>query len=94
MDAAVFGIGIYNDDLKKIEFPATYENGEALPFYTNSIDDKTRLGPVSFASGKEIIIGNLDKEYKAHIPEVSAPHEGDQPVSVIFLPLIAKENWE
>ena len=91
MDAAVFGIGIYNDALKRIEFPATYENGAALPFYANSIDDKNRFGPVCFNSGKEIVIGNLDKEYKDHIQEVTTPHEGVQPVSIIFLPLIAKD---
>ncbi len=90
MDAAVFGIGIYDDSLKRIEFPATYENGKALPFYANSIDDKNRFGPVCFNSGKEIIVGNLFKEYKDHIQEVPTPHEGGQPVSIIFLPLIAK----
>lgn len=92
MDASVFGIGIYNDDLKRIEFPATYENGEALPFYTNAIDDKNRFGPLCFNSGKEIVIGDLYKEYKDHIQEVVKPHEGAQPVSIIFLPLTAKEK--
>src|SRR5206468_8001850 len=78
MDAAVFGIGIYNDTLKRIEFPATYEHGKPLPFYANSIDDKNRFGPVCFISGKEIIIGNLDKEYKDHLQEITTPHEGGQ----------------
>ncbi len=92
MDAAVFGIGIYNDDTKKLEFPSTYENGQALPFYANSIDDKNRFGPICFTTGKEIIMGNLDKEYKNYIQEVLTPHEGEQPVSIIFLPVIAKEK--
>ncbi|HLY69475.1 MAG TPA: tetratricopeptide repeat protein, partial [Puia sp.] len=92
MDAAVFGIGIYNDSMRRIEFPSTYENGQALPFYANSVDDKNRFGSVCFNSGEEIIIGNLDEEYKTHIEHVAAPHEGGQPVSVIFLPLIAKEQ--
>ncbi|HWC53931.1 MAG TPA: tetratricopeptide repeat protein, partial [Chitinophagaceae bacterium] len=48
MDASVFGIGIYNDSLKRIEFPATYEKGKPLPFYTNSVEDKNRLAPVCF----------------------------------------------
>ena len=90
MDAAVFGIGIYHDALKRLEFPATYENGQPLPFYANSIDDKNRFGPVCFNSGKEIIVGNLYKQYQDHIQEVPTPHEGGQPVSIIFLPLIAK----
>ncbi len=90
MDANVFGIGIYNDALKRIEFPSTYENGEPLPFYTNGIDDENRYGSVCFKESKEIIINNLDQEYKDHIQEVATPHEGGQPVSIIFLPLISK----
>jgi signal transduction histidine kinase/Tfp pilus assembly protein PilF len=92
MDAAVFGIGIYNETQKRIEFPSTYENGEALPFYANYTDDRNRFGPVCFTSGKEIIIGNLDEEYKDHIQEVLTPHEGGQPISIIFLPLTVKEK--
>jgi signal transduction histidine kinase/large-conductance mechanosensitive channel len=90
MDANVFGIGIYNDALKRIEFPATYENGQQLPFYTNAVDDKNRFGVVCFTDGKEIIINNLNDEYKDHIQEVSTPQEGAQPASIIYLPLIAK----
>ncbi|HEY2722308.1 MAG TPA: ATP-binding protein [Chitinophagaceae bacterium] len=92
MDANVFGIGIYNDDLKRIEFASTYEEGEALPFYFNSISDKNRFASICFTSGKEIIMGNLDKEHKAYIQEVPTPHEGSQPVSIIFLPLTIKEK--
>lgn len=90
MDANVFGIGIYNESTRKIDFPATFENGAPLPFYANSIDDQNRFGAVCFKSGQEIIINNLDKEYKNYIPEMSTPHEGNQPVSIIFLPLMAK----
>jgi signal transduction histidine kinase/tetratricopeptide (TPR) repeat protein len=92
MDAAVFGIGIYNDNLKRLEFPATYEDGKALPFYSNSVDDKNRFGPVCFSDSKEIIIGKLDEEYQDHIQEVLTPHEGGQSISIIFLPLIVKEK--
>ena len=90
MDANVFGIGIYNVNLKRIDFPATYEDGQPLPFYSNAIDDENRFGAVCFKNGEEIIINNLDKEYKNHIQEIPTPAKGAQPVSVIFLPLIAK----
>ena len=92
MDASIFGIGIYEEDMRQIEFPATYENGKPLPFYADSVDDKNRFGSVCFVSGKEIIIGNLDKEYKEHLQEIATPHEGGRPVSIIFLPLKAKEK--
>ena len=52
MDAAVFGIGIYNDALKRIEFPATYEDGDALPFYSSSVADENRFAVICFKEGK------------------------------------------
>jgi signal transduction histidine kinase len=92
MDASVFGIGIYNENQKTIDFPATYEDGEALPFYSNSMEDLNRFGVICFKEGKEIIIGNLNEEHKIYIQEVLTPHEGKQPVSLIYLPLVVKEK--
>jgi len=92
MDASVFGIGIYNDALKTIDFPATYEDGEALPVYSNSIEDLNRFAVICFREAKEIIIGNLNEEHKTYIQEVQTPHEGKQPVSLIYLPLQVKQK--
>jgi transcriptional regulator with GAF, ATPase, and Fis domain len=92
MDASVFGIGIYHDDTKKIEFPATYENGVALPAYTNSIYEENRFASLCFISGKEIIMGDLQSEYKNFLQDVLVPKQGQQPVSLIYLPLKAKEK--
>jgi signal transduction histidine kinase len=92
MDANVFGVGIYNEALRRIEFPATYENGQPFPFYTNEIKAENRFAPICFRSGKEIIIGDLNKEYKNYLQQMSTPHEGEQPLSLIFLPLLVKEK--
>ena len=92
MDAAVFGIGLYHEGSQVLEYPATFENGEVLPFYTNSLQDENRFGTVCFNTGKEINIGNLDEEYKDHIQEIVTPQHGAQPESIIFLPLTAKEK--
>jgi signal transduction histidine kinase len=92
MDAAVFGIGIYNRELKRIEFPATYEQGQPLPIYYNSLDDDNRFAVICFKENKEIVIGNLQEEYANYIKQVQTPQEGKQPVSLIFLPLAIKEN--
>jgi signal transduction histidine kinase len=92
MDAAVFGIGLYNERSQELEYPATFENGEVLPFYTNSLQDENRFGAVCFNTGKEVNIGNLDEEYKDHIQEIATPQQGGQPESIIFLPLTAKEK--
>jgi signal transduction histidine kinase len=90
MDAKVFGIGIYNEALKSIEFPATYENGAVLPFYSNGIEEKNRVSVSCFNEGKEIIMGNLDEQHKDYVQHIPTPVAGDQAVSLIYLPLMAK----
>jgi len=92
MDASVFGIGIYNEEFKRIDFPATYENGVALPAYYNSIYDENRFAGLCFMSGKEIIIGDLHAEYQDYLQSMPTPSQGDQPVSLIYLPLKVKEK--
>jgi signal transduction histidine kinase len=92
MDASVFGIGIYHDDTKQIDFPATYENGVALPAYTNSIYDENRFAGLCFISGKEIVMGDLQAEYKNFLQTIPVPKQGRQPVSLIYLPLKVKDK--
>ena len=92
MDASIFGIGIYHDDTKSIDFPATYENGKALPAYSNSIYDQNRFAGLCFISGKEILINDLGTEYSNYLQHMPTPIEGQQPVSLIYLPLKSKEK--
>jgi signal transduction histidine kinase len=92
MDATVFGIGLYHEGSQVLEYPATFEHGKVLPFYTNSLQDENRFGAACFNTGKEVNIGNLDEEYKDHLQEIATPQQGGQPESIIFLPLTAKEK--
>ena len=92
MNASVFGIGIYNDALKRLDFPSTYEDGQALPFYSNSIYEENRFGALCFLSGKEIIMGDLEKQYEDYVQSIPTPKAGSQAVSLVYLPLKAKEK--
>ncbi|HEV8272958.1 MAG TPA: ATP-binding protein, partial [Chitinophagaceae bacterium] len=92
MDASVFGIGIYHEATKKIDFPATYENGVALPEYSNSIYEENRFASLCFISGKEIVMSDLESEYKNYLQDVLVPKQGQQPVSLIYLPLKVKDK--
>src|SRR4029078_10554783 len=92
MDASVFGIGIYNEEMKRIEFPATYENGQPLPFYSNSVYDENRFDATCFRTGNEIIMGDLHEEYVNYIQDIQIPKAGNQTVSIIYLPLKIKEK--
>jgi signal transduction histidine kinase len=90
MDASVFGIGIYHDATKALDFPATYENGHPLPPYSNAINDPNRLAAVCFSTGKEIIISDLEKDYVQFLQKIPTPIEGKSPASLIYLPLVSK----
>jgi signal transduction histidine kinase len=90
MDAAIFGIGIYHDATKALDFPSTYENGHPLPPYSNAINDPNRLAAVCFSTGKEIIISDLEKDYANYLQKMPTPIEGKSPASLIYLPMVSK----
>jgi signal transduction histidine kinase len=92
MDAAVFGIGIYHEDTKQIDFPATYENGVALPAYSNSVYEENRFASLCFISGKEIVMGDVETEHKNYLQHIPAPKQGQHAASLIYIPLKAKER--
>ncbi len=92
MDAQIFGIGIYHTDTRRLEFPATYEKGKALPVYSNFIDEENKLAGKCFSSGKDIVIGDLHAEYSQYLPNVPTPNQDNQPVSLIYLPLTVNEK--
>ena len=87
MDATVFGIGIYDPVMQELHFPATYENGEPHPPYSNPVNDNNRLGSICFNTGKEMMMNNLDEQYKDYIQQLPNPQVGQQPHSLIYLPL-------
>jgi signal transduction histidine kinase len=88
MDAAIFGVGIYNEHKERLEFPATKEKGEMLPPYSYNLDEESRLAVWCFKNKKEIIIGDFANEYTKYVDEYKQPVEGDFSDSVIYLPLL------
>lgn len=90
MDAAVFGVGIYNEEKERLEFPATKEKGETLPVYAYNLNDENRLSVHCFKNKKEIIIGDYEQEYEKYLNKYLPAVQGDNPSSVIYLPLIQK----
>lgn len=88
MDAAVFGIGIYNPKHERIDFPATKENGLTLPPYANDLDDESRPAVWCFTNREEFIVGDYAREYQRYVPLRQAPLEGEEVASIIYLPLV------
>lgn len=92
MDASVFGIGIYNQELNRLDFPSTYEKGSVLPFYYNDVSDQERLSAVCFNEEKEIVLEDVGEQHKKFLQRAPMPVMGEQTASVIYLPLMVKEK--
>ncbi|NBB77200.1 MAG: GAF domain-containing protein, partial [Bacteroidetes bacterium] len=78
MDAEVFGVGILNREKNRLEFPATTEKGKILKPYSHQLDDE------------KIVIGDYEKEYRNYISKIADPIRGENPESIIYLPLVHK----
>lgn len=92
MDASIIGIGIYHEDKQCLDFPATYEKGEALAPYSNDIQDKSKMASVCFLNGKEILINDLSNEYHKYLQAMPTASAGEIPRSLIYLPLRVKDK--
>jgi transcriptional regulator with GAF, ATPase, and Fis domain len=89
MDASAFGIGIFNAKKKQLEFSGFMEKGEKLPFYFIEDNEETRPAILCFKKQQEIFINDFQKEYNNYFPnsKIPEPKEGEQPHSMIYLPL-------
>ncbi len=91
MDANVLGIGILNTETRQIVFPGYLEDGQKLPF-TFSIDDENRYAVWCYKNRKEIFVNDNEVEHVNYIAKRLTPIVGNKVESVIYLPLIIKDN--
>ncbi len=91
MDAGAFGIGIINEERTKIEFRGGMENGQKLPIFVHSMTDTLRFSVWSIHHRREVFINNYAVEYRHYITEMPAPVAGENPSSLIYMPLISKD---
>ncbi len=92
MDATIFGIGIADEELGVIEFPATREKGTRLAPFVNRLDDPNRIAVHCFKHRKEILIGDWDAEINQYLDQAQPPVAGDYSHSVLYLPLVFKDR--
>jgi len=92
MDASIFGVGIYNKEHNRLEFPATKEKGKMLSPFVNDLDEDDRLAVYCFKKKEEIIIGDYATEYKKYVKSYIAPVEGEESKSILYLPLVQKDR--
>lgn len=93
MDAEGFGLGIFNEQKNCISFPGYIESGKRLADIDyDLVKDKDRLSCVCFNQDREIKIDNLEEEYHEFMDQYLPPVNGKACVSIIYLPIYAKDR--
>ncbi|MFZ5553825.1 MAG: GAF domain-containing SpoIIE family protein phosphatase, partial [Bacteroidota bacterium] len=91
MDAASFGIGIYNPETRYIDFPGFLEKGQKHDNVSFHVDDD-RLAGWCFRNQKEIVTNDYAKDYHKYVKGIKAVVAGQHSRSIVYLPLFTKEK--
>ncbi|WLI90223.1 two-component regulator propeller domain-containing protein [Massilia sp. R2A-15] len=102
MDARIFGIGIYREDLGVIEFPFAIDQGMRSPRYTRPVDQPNQLAVWCLTHRREVFINDIEAEYDnyiehpapgplAHVPRADGS-ASSVAMSTMYVPLIVKER--
>ncbi len=91
MDATIFGIGVYREDLNDIYFSGSIERGEYLGDFNYTLD-QDKVATICFNNGQEIVINNWNEERINYVKEEYTADQGEMPESMIYLPLISKDK--
>ena len=98
-DADVFGVGLYHPEKQEIEYRLAIEKGKRYAPYSRTTTDHDQLPVWCVEHRKPVFINDLSTEYSKYITrydEESRQLEdgsmSQRPQSIIYLPLIAKEQ--
>jgi ligand-binding sensor domain-containing protein/serine phosphatase RsbU (regulator of sigma subunit) len=91
-----FGIGVFNDESQRLEFPFFVEGEKYFPFHTKSLTDKKRLSVLCYESQKEIIIQDFEKENinytNEHASKGIEMELGKTPNAAAYFPLSVEQH--
>jgi PAS domain S-box-containing protein len=89
MEAPIFLIGIFDPKYNRLSVPGAIEKGKRLPYLYYDLDDQTRPAVLCFNKQQEIVMNDVSKDFNKYFPRIPAPDplEGENPESLIYLPL-------
>lgn len=92
LDAAAFGVGIYNDKTQNLEFKGFIERGEELPFFADDIHDETKLSSWCFKNLEPVVINDLREEYNNYVSGDLETKTGEVTESAVYVPLVVENE--
>ena len=92
MDATLLGIGIYNEDEQRIDFPAAKEKGKTLPLFSHYLYDQNRPSVWCFKNQEVIFSNDYANDYKKYVGQLENTAAGSHSASVLYVPLIHNDK--
>jgi signal transduction histidine kinase/ligand-binding sensor domain-containing protein len=99
VDASVFGVGIYHPEKQIIEYKLAIENGKRYEPYTRDARDKNQFPVWCIDNRKPVFINDIATEYSRYIKKYKNQSKAlvdgttsQDPLSLIYLPLIAQDR--
>ncbi len=92
MDASVFGIGLHSPETQALIFPATREKGQSLEEFSVPLRDENRLAVWCFRNREEVFINDYRRDFSRYIHQILPAVAGENPESILYLPLQHKDR--
>jgi ligand-binding sensor domain-containing protein/signal transduction histidine kinase len=103
MDATVFGIGIHRSDRDTVWYPFAAVDGRRVPAYERALSDPHQLAAWCIARGREVFIGDLERECRLYIDDAQPACAGlmalpcasvaeGTPRAVLMVPIVVGER--
>jgi len=92
MPASVFSIGVFNSENQKLEFTGGKEKGKNLPDFSYDLSDPNRPAVWCYKNKQVFFVNDFEKEYTKYFSESKNVLVGEDPVGVIYIPLLQKKR--
>ncbi|WP_338791726.1 two-component regulator propeller domain-containing protein [Bernardetia sp. MNP-M8] len=86
MSVEGFGIGLFREEENELFYTGYIEKNVVLPDHSENVN-KESIGNWSFNNQKAVFINDLEKEYKNYISDLGELIEGEEPQSIVYVPL-------
>ncbi|CAM2069626.1 Response regulator [Sulfidibacter corallicola] len=92
MDTHEFGVGLYNRAQRQITFIHYVFNGQKIPDHIISTTNPNRLSVQCVLNNKEIVLGDIDREYSKYVSKLEGYRKDDLLKSLLCFPLTSPQK--
>ncbi|GAA0077084.1 hypothetical protein UT300005_14620 [Clostridium sp. CTA-5] len=92
VEADIFGIALYEDKLKQLNYKLFIENKKTVNLEIIKIDDKKNLSSYCFRNKKDLLINDFFSEYSKYTSIKNANDIKIKSKSIIYVPILIKGN--